>query len=425
VSMSVVVPTTLSNPACETSLRGVVRSAAAVPGSEVIIVANGPHRYRWLDVFDQPGVRVLESAARGPAAARNAGLRAARHRVVLFTDDDCLVPPSWCADLGRGLLAAGTAAAAGPVGVAPVGPVTAFLSHQRVFDAPPLTARTVEYPTTANCAVDRDATHADFDEGFTAAAGEDAEFGYRIRDAGGEIAWLGTPAVVQSIVEDMDQLCGRFMAYGRGCALLYLRGRTSQAIPYARQFYAALAAGAPGRPGRQFYELAQTYARRQFATLQCTVDACLVAGYLDELGQRLGHPLLDLDQSRLAAGWRRLVEADAHEWGSLSADPARLLAPEEPVADRRAEVGTLLSRYARPRQSPLPPDVAEVVSAAGSAPRSAPGGPVLADLVAAYPDGIATLDDLAARIRVAGVSFAAGMLQLELMLAPAAERAAR
>jgi hypothetical protein len=429
VSLSVVVPSTLANPACEASLHSVARAAAAVPGSEVLVVANGPDRHRRLDVLDRPGIRVLECDARGPAAARNVGLRAARHSIVLFTDDDCLVPPNWCADLARGLRAAGSAAATGPVGVCPVGPVTAFLDHQRVFDAPPLAPGIAEYPTTANCAVDRTATDAEFDEGFTAAAGEDAEFGYRIRDAGGRVAWLDSPAVTQSIVESLDQLCGRFMAYGRGCALLYLRGRSSQAIAYAPQFYAALVAGAPGRPGRQFRELADPAARRAFATLQCALDACLVAGYLDELGQRLGHPLIDLDQPALAAGWRGLlddIEAGS-DWAALDADPAGLSAPGEPVYDRRADVGALLSRHARPLNPQLPPEVAMVVSATET-PASAPHGgppPALAELADHYPDGVGTLGDLAARIRSAGVSFAAGMLQLELTLASATTAGAR
>ena len=36
---------------------------------------------------------------RGPAAARNAGVRAARGRVVLLTDDDCVPAPGWAAAL--------------------------------------------------------------------------------------------------------------------------------------------------------------------------------------------------------------------------------------------------------------------------------------------------------------------------------------
>src|SRR5262245_2817868 len=41
-------------------------------------------------------VRYLAAAhGRGPAAARNAGWRAARGPIIAFTDDDCVPDPSW------------------------------------------------------------------------------------------------------------------------------------------------------------------------------------------------------------------------------------------------------------------------------------------------------------------------------------------
>jgi glycosyltransferase involved in cell wall biosynthesis len=43
----------------------------------------------------QPKIRVASEAKRGPAAARNCGVRAARHEIVVMTDADCTVDRDW------------------------------------------------------------------------------------------------------------------------------------------------------------------------------------------------------------------------------------------------------------------------------------------------------------------------------------------
>jgi glycosyltransferase involved in cell wall biosynthesis len=71
---------------------------------EIICVDNGSSdgSLRVLRSFD-PAIRVLEEAKRGPAAARNAGLREARGEFVAFTDSDCMVDAEWLAAMVRAL----------------------------------------------------------------------------------------------------------------------------------------------------------------------------------------------------------------------------------------------------------------------------------------------------------------------------------
>jgi glycosyltransferase involved in cell wall biosynthesis len=67
---------------------------------ELVVVDNGstdetqavlaPHSDR---------VALIEESRRGPAAARNAGIRHARGEVVAFTDADCTVDPDWLREL--------------------------------------------------------------------------------------------------------------------------------------------------------------------------------------------------------------------------------------------------------------------------------------------------------------------------------------
>src|SRR5690348_931640 len=49
----------------------------------------------WADHSRVPIVYTAPTGAHGPAAARNAGWRAARGEIVAFTDDDCRPAPRW------------------------------------------------------------------------------------------------------------------------------------------------------------------------------------------------------------------------------------------------------------------------------------------------------------------------------------------
>jgi glycosyltransferase involved in cell wall biosynthesis len=117
--------------------------------------------------------------AHGPAAARNAGWRAARGEIIAFTDDDCLPDSSW---LSTG--------------------VAALASGQRIDAAwgslrMPLPPRPTDYErdaaglersefVTANCFCRREALEeiGGFDERFTAAWREDADLYFSLLEAG-------------------------------------------------------------------------------------------------------------------------------------------------------------------------------------------------------------------------------------------------
>jgi GT2 family glycosyltransferase len=65
---------------------------------EIVVVDNGS-RDRTRDVAVSRPVTLLEEARRGPAAARNAGIRATKSAVVALTDADCTVAEEWLAAL--------------------------------------------------------------------------------------------------------------------------------------------------------------------------------------------------------------------------------------------------------------------------------------------------------------------------------------
>jgi histidinol-phosphate phosphatase family protein len=127
-------------------------------------------------------VEILASGGRGPAAARNAGWRAARAPWVAFLDDDVVPPPDWRERLQADLRALGPAVAA---------------SQGRLRVPRPAGRRPTDWErnvaaledakwATADMAFRRTALEAvgGFDERFPRAYREDANIALRLREAG-------------------------------------------------------------------------------------------------------------------------------------------------------------------------------------------------------------------------------------------------
>ena len=65
---------------------------------EIVVVENGSTDETTAVVERYP-VRLLHNQVRGPAAARNRGIQASEADFIAFTDADCLVAPTWLAEL--------------------------------------------------------------------------------------------------------------------------------------------------------------------------------------------------------------------------------------------------------------------------------------------------------------------------------------
>jgi len=81
---------------------------------EILVVDNDPGLEDCRAEVEQAGLRYLREDRRGLDNARNAGLRAARGDVILFTDDDCIPPRGWLTQLERAFYHEGVAAVTGP-----------------------------------------------------------------------------------------------------------------------------------------------------------------------------------------------------------------------------------------------------------------------------------------------------------------------
>ena len=128
-------------------------------------------------------VRTLRGEGRGPAAARNAGWRAAQGSVVCFTDDDCRAAAGWV----RALAGAGGGADMALV-VGRTEPDPAEAHRQAAFTRSNLVTGLNRDFHTCNIAYPRALLErlGGFDESFANPAAEDTELAWRALEAGAE-----------------------------------------------------------------------------------------------------------------------------------------------------------------------------------------------------------------------------------------------
>jgi GT2 family glycosyltransferase len=129
------------------------------------------------DLAAFPLARLLRGDGRGPAAARNLGVRAARGRIVLFTDDDTAPEPGWLEAACRFLESRRGCIGVAGVTVSP--PFDYLYEHSVECDVPAF--------WTCNVAYRRDVLEAlgGFCELFGWPHHEDLDLGYRAERLGG------------------------------------------------------------------------------------------------------------------------------------------------------------------------------------------------------------------------------------------------
>jgi HAD superfamily hydrolase (TIGR01662 family) len=179
IGVTVVVPT-LGRPSLATLLQALRAGGPGDLRSEVLVVDDRPGRPERLHV--PAGVTVLRGPARGPAAARNVGWRAARYEWIAFLDDDVVPTLDWWHRLAADLRDADDE----------VGGVQGRLRVPLPDSRPPTDWERVTAGLagadwiTADMAYRRAALAGvgGFDERFPRAFREDAELAYRVRRAG-------------------------------------------------------------------------------------------------------------------------------------------------------------------------------------------------------------------------------------------------
>ena len=228
-SVSVVVSTFNRSALLRACLAGLARQDHPAERYEVVVVDDGSdseHARVNAALADAPGIRLLRQANRGPAAARNRGVDAARGEYIAFTDDDCVPTPSWLGRLAAGATA--TTARGGrtvnAVADDPFADATQLLvdylyEYYRERDGRFFTSNNLLMPRAQLLDL------GGFDESMRHAGGEDRELCGRWLARGWALEFVEDAVVQHAHALTLTRFWRQHFAYGRGAWTYRVRRR--------------------------------------------------------------------------------------------------------------------------------------------------------------------------------------------------------
>jgi glycosyltransferase involved in cell wall biosynthesis len=184
--------------------------------------------------------RLIRRTGGGPAAARNAGARAARGAFLCFTDDDCVPQPDWAEQLVN-TVRRGADAAAGTTTLSRAGVLAEasdLVAH--ALDVPPPAGSDLAFAASNNIACTRTAFEATpFDESYSGAAGEDRDWCARLTALGFALRSAPDACVVHDQPLTLLSFLRQQVRYGQGA--FHFRHGSGQRRPLeSPTFYTAL-----------------------------------------------------------------------------------------------------------------------------------------------------------------------------------------
>ncbi|MDX2176874.1 MAG: glycosyltransferase [Candidatus Sumerlaeia bacterium] len=247
-------------------LEAVLREARAIPGAEVVVVDNGSTDGTREALAAVESARLVDCARRGPAAARNAGIRGARGELVAFTDSDCVPDPGWLAALVAPFADPDVRAVGGRIDTLRTeSGVAWYVATRRLLDNEVFFGARDPFPpffATANAAYRRADLErvGGFDEELWTP--EDADLCWRVMEGGGRMVYVPEAVVKHRHRDTFRGFFRQARDYGRGGYQLYAKHRAKvpggfppdwqairwlAALPFAGPWIALAAPNGPER----------------------------------------------------------------------------------------------------------------------------------------------------------------------------------
>ncbi len=223
MDISIVIPTYNRKSKLKACLDSLFAQTCAQDSFEIIVVDDGSTAGTEAMLSRLSGenrnLRYFIQGRKGPAAARNLGIKHARARLIGFTDSDCVLDANWVKYMVAGHNADTTAAAIG--GLTEVdrynikSQVSQSLSDGAIEAWVDGRQETIFFPT-CNVSFKREYLFEGFNELFPLPAGEDLDFFWRLFKKGARFNYNKEIRVFHDCHTDLGSFLKQAYMYGRG-----------------------------------------------------------------------------------------------------------------------------------------------------------------------------------------------------------------
>jgi glycosyltransferase involved in cell wall biosynthesis len=202
-TVSIVVPTFNRSHFIEKAFSSLVAQDYPKDKFEIIVVDDGssdntPEILRRFQA-DHSFFQYFSQPNKGPAAARNLGIRHASGEIILFIDDDCIADTNWARELVRDYADQQVGGVAGRIRFVPPDNNLAnqFAARSEGAGQPFNSSGEIDFFVTANASFRRDVISrvGGFDETFPHAAHEDVDLSHRVKKAGWKLVYSDAAVV--------------------------------------------------------------------------------------------------------------------------------------------------------------------------------------------------------------------------------------
>jgi len=224
--ISVIIPTHNRSSSLKKTLLSLMNQTYPKDRYEIIIVDDGGRdntekMIKELNKQTNSNINYFWQKNRGPAAARNLGIKHAKADIIAFTDDDCIVNPDWLEKIIEAFSKDKDAMIVGGETLPPKGRIVAAvgqgLTKNAFFDYVNGKKETIFFPT-CNAAFRKEVFKKAgyFDEDFPLAAGEDLEICWRAFKKGMKLLYEPSLIVTHYCNSSLCAYARQSFNYGRG-----------------------------------------------------------------------------------------------------------------------------------------------------------------------------------------------------------------
>ncbi|MCW1296182.1 MAG: glycosyltransferase [Candidatus Parvarchaeota archaeon] len=234
--VSFIVPTYNS----EKTIRECIESILKQKCKKEVIVVDGCSTDKTREILREYPIKLLVEKKKGPAAARNKGLRTARGKYIAFIDSDVVLPPFWIKKALKLLRQKDIAGVGGP-GISPEKSIVSESLNALLYGKTKNVRKIfVDSLATMDVVYKKSMIENEFfDESLT--SGEDPEFNFRIRKRRFKLLFSRELYVYHYHPTNLISLIKKWYNYGKNYPVPYFKHQEMRNLEfYLRIFYIPL-----------------------------------------------------------------------------------------------------------------------------------------------------------------------------------------